>query len=66
MGKSNYHHEGLRTILVKTASLVLEEEGIESLTMRNLSRRVGVSRSAPYRHFEDKLALLGAQAAAWQ
>lgn len=63
MSNRKYHHEDLRSILVEAASLLLEEEGLESLTMRNLSRKVGVSRSAPYRHFQDKTALLGAVAA---
>lgn len=63
MSNRKYHHEDLRSILVKAASLLLEEEGMESLTIRNLSRKVGVSRSAPYRHFQDKTALLGAVAA---
>lgn len=63
MTKRKYHHEDLRSILVKAASLLLEEEGMENLTMRNLSTKVGVSRSAPYRHFQDKTALLGAVAA---
>lgn len=63
MSKRKYHHEDLRSILVKAASILLEEEGMENLTMRNLSKKVGVSRSAPYRHFQDKTALLGAVAA---
>ncbi len=63
MGKRKYHHQDLRSILVRTASRILEEEGMDSLTMRHLSKTIGVSRSASYRHFEDKTALLGAVAA---
>ncbi len=33
------------------------------MTMRALGRRLGVSRAAPYRHFEDRAALLVAVAA---
>lgn len=63
MGKSKYHHQDLRVDLVRTASRILVEEGLESLTMRHLSKTIGVSRSASYRHFQDKTALLGAVAA---
>lgn len=44
--------------LLKTASEIISEEGIKKLTMRSLSKKVGVSRTAPYRHFENKDALL--------
>jgi AcrR family transcriptional regulator len=48
----------LRLRLLKTASEILSEKGIKRLTMRSLSSKVGVSRTAPYRHFENKDALL--------
>jgi AcrR family transcriptional regulator len=63
MGRPRYHHEDLRNVLLENALHVLENEGLESLTMRRLSRKTGVSRAAPYRHFDDKTALLGAVAA---
>lgn len=63
MGNKNYHHQDLRSNLVSTASRILEEEGLENLTMRHLSKTIGVSRSASYRHFQDKTALMGAVAA---
>jgi AcrR family transcriptional regulator len=63
MKKEKYHHRDLRSDLVRAASRILEEEGLESLTMRHLSKTIGVSRSASYRHFQDKTALLGAVAA---
>lgn len=44
--------------LLKTATEIISEEGIKKLTMRSLSQKVGVSRTAPYRHFENKDALL--------
>jgi AcrR family transcriptional regulator len=49
---------GLRLRLLKAASEIISEMGIKKLTMRSLSNMVGVSRSAPYRHFENKDALL--------
>ena len=56
--KSSYHHGDLRSALLQTATDMITEGGVESVTMRGLAQRVGVSRTAPYRHFEDKTALL--------
>lgn len=42
---------------------MIAEGGTASVTMRELGRRLGVSRAAPYRHFEDRTALLVAVAA---
>ena len=60
--KKPYHHGDLREALLDMARTMIAEEGIEAVTMRGLSKRVGVSRTAPYRHFEDKAALLAAVA----
>ncbi len=56
--KSNYHHGDLRTTLLKVASEMIKENGINELSLRKLAARVGVSRTAPYHHFKDKNALL--------
>lgn len=58
-----YHHGDLRAALLAAATDLLTEQGIEQVSMRNLADAVGVSRSAAYRHFEDKAALLAAVAA---
>ena len=42
---------------------MLEKEGLEALTLREVARRAGVSHSAPYRHFTEREALLAALAA---
>ncbi len=42
---------------------MIADGGAASVTMREIGRRVGVSRAAPYRHFPDKAALLVAVAA---
>lgn len=60
--RKNYHYGDLRSRLVEVTSEILENEGIDSLTMRSLSKRLGVSRTAAYRHFPDKTALLKAVA----
>lgn len=58
-----YHHGDLRSSLITTATLMLKESGIESLSLRKLAERVGVSRTAAYHHFKDKNDLLSAIAA---
>jgi len=64
MKKEQYHHGDLRTCLLKTTIEMMNETGVDSVTMRALSQRVGVSRTAPYRHFTDKSELLHAVAEA--
>ena len=61
---SAYHHGDLRAALLAEAAVMIDEGGTVSVTMRAIGRRLGVSRSAPYRHFADKSALLVAIAAA--
>ena len=61
--KKAYHHGHLRAALLEEAARLITEAGAEGVTMRALSRRVGVSHTAPYRHFADKEALLVAVAA---
>ncbi len=53
-----YHHGNLRDELLKTAGRMISKHGMKALTLRALAQRVGVSRSAPYRHFANKNALL--------
>ena len=61
---SAYHHGDLRTALLAEAAAMIDEGGTSIVTMRALGRRLGVSRSAAYRHFADKSALLVAVATA--
>jgi len=56
--------EGTRATLLRAAGQLLEREGIDAVTLRAVGARAGVSRTAPYRHFADKEALLSAVAAA--
>lgn len=55
---SSYHHGNLRQVLLEQAKQQLQETGVEKLSLRALARAVGVSQTAPYRHFADKEALL--------
>lgn len=57
-----YHHGHLRQALVDQAVRTIQDKGIEALTLREAGERLGVSRTALYRHFADKQALLAAVA----
>lgn len=58
-----YHHGDLRVALLIRAAVVIEEQGIEGLTLRGLAKDLGVSHGAPNRHFRNKMELLSALAA---
>jgi len=60
---STYHHGDLRQAVLRTAGEILEKEGLEALSLREVARRAGVSHNAPYRHFPDRANLLAALAA---
>ncbi len=57
-----YHHGNLRRALLDEALATISAEGVDGLTLREIGARVGVSRTALYRHFADKRALLDAVA----
>lgn len=60
--RRSYHHGNLRRALIDEALATIQAEGVEALTLRSIGARIGVSRSALYRHFADKRALLTAVA----
>jgi AcrR family transcriptional regulator len=53
-----YHHGNLRSALLDEALATIRDKGVDGLTLREIGARLGVSRSALYRHFADKRALL--------
>ncbi len=59
-GRRPYHHGNLRRGLLDEALATIRAEGVEGLTLREIGARLGVSRTALYRHFADKRALLAA------
>src|SRR5262245_17017058 len=61
-GSRPYHHGNLRRALLDEALATIRTEGVEGLTLREIGARLGVSRTALYRHFADKRALLTAVA----
>ncbi len=58
LSKTSYHHGDLRQVLLDEAAAILRSEGLAALSMRKLADKAGVSRTAPYHHFEDKQTLL--------
>ncbi len=49
---------GTRRTLVRVATELLDEGGPDAVTLRAVGARAGVSRGAPYGHFENKQHLL--------
>ncbi|MEV6330044.1 TetR/AcrR family transcriptional regulator [Streptomyces sp. NPDC051909] len=52
--------ETLRDRLVRTGVELVDAEGAQALTLREIARRAGVSHGAPRRHFPTHLDLLSA------
>jgi AcrR family transcriptional regulator len=57
-----YHHGDLRQALIDQALQTIDKEGAESFSLRRAGDALGVSRTALYRHFADKQALMAAVA----
>jgi AcrR family transcriptional regulator len=57
-----YHHGDLSRSLLQEALRTIEKGGAAALTLRSVGEKLGVSRTALYRHFADKSALLAAVA----
>lgn len=58
----SYHHGNLRQALLEAARGLINEAGVEKLTLREIARRAGVTTGAPYHHFADKAELVYALA----
>ena len=54
----HYHHGDLRRAFVDEAVRTIHRQGVEHLTLRSVVEKLDVSRTALYRHFSDKQALL--------
>src|SRR5438034_1791284 len=60
--RGRYHHGNLRRALIDDAVRTMRKAGVGALTLRGVGAALGVSRTALYRHFADKDALLAAVA----
>jgi AcrR family transcriptional regulator len=61
-GRDHYHHGNLRNALVDAGLAILEDEGLNALTLRAAAARAGVSHAAPAHHFGSLRGLLTALA----
>ena len=59
-----YHHGNLRDHLIAATRTLIETDGLEAFKVADACRHAGVSTAAPYRHFDDRHALLEAVAVA--
>ena len=55
---SNYHHGNVKEALLNAAQNHIENNEGEMISLRALSKEVGVTPSAVYNHFVDKSALI--------
>lgn len=62
VSERTYHHGNLVDALIAAAVELIAMKGIENLSLRDLSKRVGVSPGAPFRHFKNKAELVTAVA----
>ena len=60
--RKNYHHGNLAEAILLRAAEIIDERGIEALSLRSVARDLNVSHSAPNRHFKSKTDLLSALA----
>jgi AcrR family transcriptional regulator len=60
---THYHHGDLRNALVLAGLDILDQDGMDGLTLRKVAARVGVSHAAPAHHFANRESLFVAIAA---
>lgn len=58
--KSEQQRQEMRGAILDAARELFVERGVESVTMREIARRIGYSATAIYLHFKDKEALIRA------
>jgi len=61
--RGRYHHGDLRATLLAAAGAWVAAHGAATFSLRELSRSLGVSHMAAYRHFPDRDSLLAEVAA---
>ncbi|MFI3168344.1 MAG: TetR/AcrR family transcriptional regulator [Faecalibacterium sp.] len=60
MEEKTYHHGNLREAMIEAGIAIISKEGAAQLSLRKVAAHCGVSHAAPYKHFENKEALLSA------
>ncbi len=56
--KKGYHHGNLREAIIHESILWIRKKGVESLSLREIAKKIGVTHSAPNKHFAKKETLL--------
>ncbi|MEO0595675.1 MAG: TetR/AcrR family transcriptional regulator [Chloroflexota bacterium] len=46
--------DDLREAIIETALAIIESDGLEKLSLRQVARQIGVSHQAPYKHFANR------------
>jgi len=47
-----------QTEIIEKAIKIIDKKGIQGLTIKNLSKEIGITEAAIYRHFKSKVAIL--------
>lgn len=55
---NRYHHGDLKIQLIKSGLHMIQEDGVNKLSLRRLAQICNVSEAAPYSHFKNKEELL--------
>ncbi len=58
--RKNYHHGDLKNSLVEAGLELLRHQDASGISLRAVAKEIGVSHTAPYRHFKSKHSLLAA------
>ena len=61
--RRRYHHGDLRRAIEEMTLSIIESDGVNSVSLRAVARRLGVTEAAPYHHFANKSELLAVLAA---
>lgn len=56
--RRGYHHGNLKDALVEAARVLIAERGATGFTLAEAAKLAGVTPAAPYRHFNDRNALI--------
>ena len=60
MKHTTYHHKNLRNELIEKGIELVEEYGMQQLSLRKVAQACNVSHAAPYSHFKNKDDLISA------
>lgn len=60
MNQNTYHHQNLKSGLIEKGIEIVNECGLEQLSLRKVAIACNVSHAAPYSHFANKEELLSA------